>query len=221
MLLHPVRRSLVNDRPEHAQLLYRVDEAGEVDRFHHVGVHAQVVAGDQVLLLARRGEDHHRHPLQRRVRANLPQHFEAVLAWHLDVEQYDSGVAGLAVLEGPLAAQVLHRLHAVVRYRHTIGEVVLGERLDGELHVVGVVFGEQDAGDIDYHDGFSFRLGRAKSKPAPLSRTKNTSWAGPPPSPPAPAVPSMAPTSMRAGALPRENFTALPSRFAQTWRSKA
>src|SRR5660397_184146 len=49
-LLHPVRQPLVDERPEHAEVLDRLDEAAEVHGLHHVGVHAQVVAGDQVLL---------------------------------------------------------------------------------------------------------------------------------------------------------------------------
>ena len=120
------RRALVDERPEHAEALDGLDEALEVHRLDHVGVHAEVVAGDEVLLLARRGEDDDRQALERRVAADLAQHLEPVLARHLDVEQHDRRVAGLAVGEGAVAAQVRpsppRRRWATV---DPVGEVVL------------------------------------------------------------------------------------------------
>src|SRR3989449_8537987 len=50
-------RRLVDDRPECAELFDGLDKLLEIDRLHHVGVHAQFVTLHQVLFLARGGED--------------------------------------------------------------------------------------------------------------------------------------------------------------------
>ncbi len=57
-----------------------------------------------------------------------------------------AGSAGPAVPIRPLAPQVLQRLHAVLDDDHVVGQVVLGQRLEGQLDVLGVVLGQQDAG---------------------------------------------------------------------------
>src|SRR5277367_5008637 len=42
-------RGRVDHRPEHAKLLDGIDELVKIYRLDHVGVHAQLVAGDQIL----------------------------------------------------------------------------------------------------------------------------------------------------------------------------
>ena len=58
--------------------------------------------------------------------------------------------------------------------------------------------------------GSNNRLAAPGAKPTPLSRTNSTVW---------PRC-DIAPTSIRGCGAPRENFTALASRFTNTWRSR-
>src|ERR1700677_1950613 len=46
-------RGRVDHRPEHAKLLDGIDELVKVYRLDHVGIHAELVAGDQILLFMR------------------------------------------------------------------------------------------------------------------------------------------------------------------------
>src|SRR3712207_12764 len=72
------RRRLVRDGPEEADVPDNVYEVFEAHRLDDVGVGAQVVAIGQISLLARRGEHHHRDPLQGRVGLQVVQHLEPV-----------------------------------------------------------------------------------------------------------------------------------------------
>src|SRR5207302_414787 len=58
------RRQLVEDGPERSELLDRLHELAELHRLDDVGVHAQLVAAQQVDLLAGRGQHHHRRQAQ-------------------------------------------------------------------------------------------------------------------------------------------------------------
>ena len=50
-LLHAARRRLIDDRPEHAEFLDRVDELVEIDRLYDIGVHPEIVASHHVFFL--------------------------------------------------------------------------------------------------------------------------------------------------------------------------
>jgi hypothetical protein len=50
-LLHTAGRRLVDHRPKHAKLLNGIDEFVEIDRLHHIGIHAELVASHHVLFL--------------------------------------------------------------------------------------------------------------------------------------------------------------------------
>src|SRR5215204_7713239 len=68
------RGRLVEDRPEHAEVLDGLEEFLEADGFHDEGVDAELVAADHIPLLARRGQHHYRRIAHRRVALELLEH---------------------------------------------------------------------------------------------------------------------------------------------------
>jgi len=66
-------------------------ELGEEDRFEHVGVGPERIAVQEVCVLARGGEDHHREQLRALVGADAPEHLQSVDAEQLQTEQDQRG----------------------------------------------------------------------------------------------------------------------------------
>src|SRR5262249_30146198 len=117
------RRRLVDDGPEHAELLDRIHELMEVDRLDHVRVHAQPVARHHVAFLARRGKHDDRDHPQPVVGLDLLQDLQTVDLRQLQIEQEHGRVVGGAAGETPAAVQIVERLGAVARDDHFVGEV--------------------------------------------------------------------------------------------------
>src|SRR6266571_8577314 len=81
------RRRLVQYEPVQPELLHRHRELDEVHGLADVGVAAQAVAADQVLLFPGRGEDDNGEAAQRLGLAYAPQHFQAVQFGQLQVQE--------------------------------------------------------------------------------------------------------------------------------------
>ena len=105
---------------------------------------------DDVVLVEARGQEH--HPRRRALGVELPQHRQAVLAAHAEVEQQEVG---------PQLAHRLERLVAVDAARHHLELRLQAEELLEPVEEDRVVVGEDDA---DAH-----RSGRRMSRRAPAS----------------------------------------------------
>src|SRR4051812_43382818 len=83
---------LIDDGPETPQLLDGVDELVEIDRLYHIGVHAILIARDQVSLLTGRREHYHRNHFQLLIGFHLPQHLQSIHLRQLEIKQHDRRV---------------------------------------------------------------------------------------------------------------------------------
>src|SRR6187431_2053412 len=72
------RWRLVQHRPEHAQILNRLEKGIEVDRLHNECVYAQLVAADEIALFTRRGEHHDRNAAMLRVALDALEDLESI-----------------------------------------------------------------------------------------------------------------------------------------------
>src|SRR5688500_6547680 len=81
------RRRLVDDGPERAELADSIDEGAKIDRLHHIGIGAELVAADEILFLARGGEHYDGNGLQRFIRLQRTKHVETIELRHLQIEQ--------------------------------------------------------------------------------------------------------------------------------------
>jgi len=77
----------VEDQPEQAEGADRFGEVAEFHRFADVRVGAQAVAGEDVFLLFRTGEDHDRDELGPLVAAGPAHHLQAIHFGELQIEQ--------------------------------------------------------------------------------------------------------------------------------------
>ena len=75
-------------------------------------------------------------------RLDLGQHFPAVLARQVQVQHDHVRPRGLGIRA--LAAQKLHRLHAVLDDAHMVAHLEIFQRFDGQLGIAGAVFHQQD-----------------------------------------------------------------------------
>ncbi len=130
-----VRRRLVEQEPEAAKCLHRLDEVREAHRLDHVGIGTQLVAPDQVSLLARRGHDHHGDDLQTGVALDLAQHLQPVHLGHFQVEQDDRRI--LVGPPGKLTApiEVVQRQGAVANGDDLVDDLELREGGERQLGV--------------------------------------------------------------------------------------
>src|SRR5688572_13476750 len=87
------RRRLVDDGPERTELTDSINEGAKVHRLHHIGICSELVAADEILLFARRGEHHDRNGLERLVRLQRTEHVQPIELWHLQIEQQYRGIA--------------------------------------------------------------------------------------------------------------------------------
>src|SRR5258706_7913126 len=78
---------LIEHCPENAQILDCFGKLFEADGLHDVRLDSELVAFDQVFVLARRGDSYQRAHLQFRVRFASSQNFQAVDFGQLQVEQ--------------------------------------------------------------------------------------------------------------------------------------
>src|SRR5262249_5689073 len=138
-------RWLVDDGPKDTQFFNGVDKLVEIHRLHHVGVHAQFVAGNHIAFLARRREHHHRDHFQFLVGFDRLENFETVDLWQLEVEQKDGRALATASLELSPVIEVVEGLLAVRDHHHLIAEVVFFQGSHGEFDILRVVFHQQYA----------------------------------------------------------------------------
>ena len=110
------------------QLANGVDERAEVDRFHDVGVRAELVAADQILFFARRGEHDDRNRLQRVVGLQCPEHVEAIDLGHFQIQQQHRRISGRPVGVRVAPVEVVEGFGAVPHDHHFVREVDLAER---------------------------------------------------------------------------------------------
>src|SRR6478672_6084289 len=111
----PSRRRLVEDGPEHAEVLDGFEERVEVDRLHDKSVDAEFVASQQVAFLTRRGEhDDGNLPLLA-VGLDLFENLQAVDLRQLQVEKHHGRIAGRALRMVAAAVEEIQRLRAVAR----------------------------------------------------------------------------------------------------------
>ena len=136
---------LVQEEPEEPQRLGRFGELREVHGLAHVGVGAQRVAAQDVLVLLGRGEDDDRQELRALVGADAAQDLQAVDLRQLQVEQDDGWkLAGISARVRSGAEEVVERGGPVARDDDLVRDAALLEGQDRQLLVAGVVFDEQD-----------------------------------------------------------------------------
>ena len=123
--LERARRRLVEDGPEDAEVLDRLEELLEADRLDDVGVHAELVAPHQIALLARGGQHDDRDVPGRGVALDLGQHLEPVDLRQLEVEQDHRRIARRRDRVGPAREQVVERLGAVAHDHDLVRELAL------------------------------------------------------------------------------------------------
>ena len=145
------RSGLVDHGPEQSQCLDGFDELLEIDGFNDVGIDTEIVAFDDITFFPRRCEHDDGEGAELLARAEFSQHLDAIHARHLDVQQHH----GWGMVETSLvisaAEQVVERLFAVFDDEDLVGEMVLGERFDGEFDVTRTVFREKDASEEGLH----------------------------------------------------------------------
>src|SRR4051812_39237868 len=84
------RRVAVQFQPIIGDLAERLGKAREVDRLDDIAVGAELIAGDQVAFLARRGQNDHRQKPGFRARTNFPQDVQAADLGQVEVEEDDA-----------------------------------------------------------------------------------------------------------------------------------
>src|SRR5690348_4196684 len=136
---------LVQEQPVQPHLGYRAREGLEVDRLDDVAVRAEPVRGRDVGLLPGRCEHDHGQRARARVALEAPQDLETVDLRELQVEEdharRDADVTQRVTI---LAEEEFQRFGAVARDEHLVREVATLERSQGEIHIVGIVFDQQD-----------------------------------------------------------------------------
>src|SRR5215207_2795040 len=139
---------LVEVEPVPAEVLHGLGEPLEVGRLGDVGIGAEPVAGDDVLVLPGRGEEDDGQDLRPLVAAQALQDLKAVHLGQLHVEQdelrHDAGVPPDV---GARSEEVLQRLLTVADDDdpvHLLDDAVRAEGAHGEEDLVLVVLDEQD-----------------------------------------------------------------------------
>src|SRR5258705_2867610 len=145
IFLEASRWRLINNCPEDAEFFYCIHELVEIDRLHHIRVHAKFVARYQVPLLARRGENDYRNHPQFLVLFNRLENLQTISFWQFQIEQYDCGIITAASLKLSPVIQVIESLLTIHRHYDLIGQVIFFQRCHGELHIFRIIFHEQNA----------------------------------------------------------------------------
>ena len=143
-----VRRRLVDNGPEHAEVPDGLDELGEIDRLDHKGVDAEIITQHQVAFLARGREHDDGDVVHGGITLERAQHLEAIDARHFQVQQDDAGQPGRAVQEFAPAVHVIERLRAIAHGKDLIAQVAFLKRVESQLNVVLVVLDEQDFSNL-------------------------------------------------------------------------
>ena len=138
-------RHFVDDRPERAHLLHGVDEILKFQRLDDIGIDAELVAADQILLLARGGHHHDGNHLERRVALDLTQHLEPVDLGELQVEEEQGGLIVRAVRERATPIEVVERLRPVPHVHDLVRELVPLEGIENQFRVSSAVLDEENA----------------------------------------------------------------------------
>jgi hypothetical protein len=135
----PTRGCLIQHQPVAPQLPHGFRELDKVDRLAHVAVDAPVVGGEAVPVFYRRGQNHDRDEPGRWVGAHLREHAQAVDLGQLEIEQHQLGHERLPLLR-TTSEQLVQRLDPIARHDDAMRDLVLAQRAQRELLIIGVVF---------------------------------------------------------------------------------
>src|SRR5262249_49351799 len=89
---------------------------------------------------------------------DLLQDLQSVHLGQLQIEQEHGRVVGGAAGETPAAVQIVERLGAVPRDDDLVGEVVVGQRRQRQLHVVGIVLHHENSPELAHAFGSCFGI---------------------------------------------------------------
>src|SRR5439155_22902868 len=159
------RRRLVEDRPEQPEALDGLDEVGEGDWLDYVGVHVQPVTLDDVALLTGGSEDYNRQRRQAGVGANTAENLEPVDLGHLDVEKNHGRQTTGSTLETASAVEVIECLGSIGHVYDLVGEPVLRQGRESQLHVAGAVLSQQDSLQAFHRSSSGGRRGQGSRLP--------------------------------------------------------
>src|SRR5476649_2165737 len=139
---HP--RHFVDDCPEHADLLHGVDEILKLQRLDHVGVDAELVAVDEILLLPRRGHHYDRDRLERRIALDLTQDLQSVHLRQFQVEEHHGRLIVRPCRELTPPIQIVQCFCSVPNVHDFIGELVGAEGVQDQLRVALTVLDKEN-----------------------------------------------------------------------------
>jgi len=135
------RRGGIEHQPIEPELAHGFDERVEIHRLAHIAVDAELIAGDDVALFVRRGEDGYRQQRGAGIGAQALQDLQAVDLGQLEIEQdqlrLDQGIAP-GMVAG--AKQIIQRLGAIARDDDLVQNIALAQRAQRKRLVVRIVF---------------------------------------------------------------------------------
>ena len=135
------RRRLVQEDPVESQLPDGVSELGEINGLDDIAIDAQTITLDDVPLLFGRGEHHHRYMPGLRIVLDLTQHLQPVHFRELQIQQdHPRAFLQAPAVVGARAEDELQRLGAVSDDMDPVRDVVLPQRTEGQLRVIGIIF---------------------------------------------------------------------------------
>ena len=131
--------------PKSAKLFHCFDERMKIHRFNNVGIDAQAVTANDVLLLSRRREHDDRGRPEPVIALDRSQYFEAVDLRHLEVQQDKNWISRRASGEPAAAIQIIQGLLTIVYHDDLVDEVMPGKCFQGHLHVLWAVFSQKNS----------------------------------------------------------------------------
>jgi hypothetical protein len=137
--------ALVQRKPKHSDYFDCVYELVKVERLDNVCIDPKRIASLEISILPRGGHHHDWDVLEPRFTLELSQYFQSVQTWHLEIQQDYCRVPVLATRKLPTPKHVVERFNAVAQDRDFVGQVVLFERVQRKLSVLGAIIYEQNA----------------------------------------------------------------------------